>query len=82
MKTIKHEVKLERSVKIILGAFAFGIILNVSQSYSTEKEINSFEEFTFNDQTYFVYDSIEESFPEKNVIKLPISNQNTTKFTS
>ena len=28
MKTIKHEVKLERSVKIILGAFAFGIILN------------------------------------------------------
>jgi hypothetical protein len=28
MKTIKHEVELERSVKIILGAFAFGIILN------------------------------------------------------
>ena len=28
MKTIKHEVKLERSVKIILGTFAFGIILN------------------------------------------------------
>ena len=65
-----------------IAIFAFGIILNVSQSYSTEKEINSFEEFTFNDQTYFVYDSIEESFPEKNVIKLPISNQNTTKFTS
>ena len=37
---------------------------------STEKEINSFEEFSFNDQTFFVYDSIEESFPEKNVIKL------------
>ncbi len=65
-----------------IAIFAFGIILNVSQSYSTEKEINSFEEFNFNDQTYFVYDSIEESFPEKNVIKLPISNQNTTKFTS
>jgi len=65
-----------------IAIFAFGIILNVSQSYSTEKEINSFEEFSFNDQTYFVYDSIEESFPEKNVIKLPISNQNTTKFTS
>ena len=28
MKTIKHEIRLERSVKIILGAFAFGIILN------------------------------------------------------
>ena len=28
MKTIKYEVKLERSVKVILGAFAFGIILN------------------------------------------------------
>ena len=65
-----------------IAIFAFGIILNVSQSYSTEKEINSFEEFNFNNQTYFVYDSIEESFPEKNVIKLPISNQNTTKFTS
>ena len=28
MKTIKYEVKLERSVKIILGALAFGVILN------------------------------------------------------
>ena len=28
MKTIKYEIKLERSVKVILGAFAFGIILN------------------------------------------------------
>jgi|TARA_B100001093_G_scaffold520019_1_gene612095 cytochrome c-type biogenesis protein CcmF len=65
-----------------IGIFALGIILNVSQSYSTEKEINSFEEFNFNNQTYFVYDSIEESLPEKNVIKLPISNQNTTKYTS
>jgi len=65
-----------------IGIFALGIILNVSQSYSTEKEINSFEEFNFNNQTYFVYGSIEESLPEKNVIKLPISNQNTTKYTS
>ena len=34
MKTIKYEVKLEKSVKVILGAFAFGIILNafVSQT--------------------------------------------------
>ena len=65
-----------------IAIFSLGIILNVSQSYSTEKEINSFEEFSFNNQTYFVYDSIEESLPEKNVIKLPISNQRTTKFTS
>ena len=28
MKTIRYEVKLEKSVKIILGAFVFGIILN------------------------------------------------------
>ena len=28
LKTIKYEVKLERSVKIILGALAFGVILN------------------------------------------------------
>jgi len=65
-----------------IAIFALGIILNVSQSYSMEKEIDSFEEFNFNNQTYFVYDSIEESLPEKNVIKLPISNQNTTKYTS
>ena len=65
-----------------IAIFALGIILNVSQSYSIEKEIDSFEEFNFNNQTYFVYDSIEESLPEKNVIKLPISNQNTTKYTS
>ena len=65
-----------------IGIFALGIILNVSQSYSTEIEIDSFEEFNFNNQIYFVYDSIKESLPEKNVIKLPISNQNTTKYTS
>ena len=29
MKTIKHEIKLERSVKIILGVLALGIFLNV-----------------------------------------------------
>ena len=28
MKTIKHEIKLERSVKIILAVFALGIFLN------------------------------------------------------
>jgi ribose 5-phosphate isomerase len=28
MKTIKHEIKLERSVKIILGVLALGIFLN------------------------------------------------------
>ena len=27
MKTVKHEIKLERSVKIILGVFALGILL-------------------------------------------------------
>ena len=28
MKTIKHEIKLERSVKIILGVLAVGILLH------------------------------------------------------
>ena len=28
MKTVKHEIKLERSVKIILGILAVGILLN------------------------------------------------------
>ena len=28
MKTVKYEIKLERSVKIILGAFAVGILLH------------------------------------------------------
>ena len=28
MKTVKHVIKLERSVKIILGIFAVGIFLN------------------------------------------------------
>ena len=28
MKTVKHDVKLEKSVKIILGILAVGILLN------------------------------------------------------
>ena len=28
MKTVKHEIKLERSVKIILGVFVVGILLH------------------------------------------------------
>ena len=28
MKTIKHEIKIERSVKIILAVFALGVFLN------------------------------------------------------
>jgi len=28
MKTVKHEIKLERSVKIILCVFAVGVLLN------------------------------------------------------
>ena len=65
-----------------IAVFALGIILNVTQSYSTEKEINSFQEFEFNNTSFFVYDSIEENKPEKTIIKLPISNEVTTKYTS
>ena len=28
MKTVKHEIKLERSVKIILGVLTLGVFLN------------------------------------------------------
>ena len=31
MKTVKHEIKLERSVKIILGVLAVGVLLNAFQ---------------------------------------------------
>ena len=65
-----------------IGIFALGIILNVSQSFSTEIELNSFQEFNFNNDTYFIYNTIEESLPEKNVLKLPISNTKQTKYTS
>ena len=39
MKTIKHEVKLERSVKIILGVLAIGIVFN---AFSTPIAIELF----------------------------------------
>ena len=32
VKIVKHEIKLERSVKIILGVFAIGVFLNVFSS--------------------------------------------------
>ena len=32
MNTVKHEIKLEKSVKIILGVFAIGIFLNAFSS--------------------------------------------------
>ena len=50
-----------------IAVFALGIILNVTQSYSTEKEINSFQEFEFNNTSFFVYDSIEENKQEKKI---------------
>jgi cytochrome c-type biogenesis protein CcmF len=65
-----------------IGILALGIIFNVTQSFSNEIEISSFEEFEFNNNFYFVYDIIEESKPEKNILKLPISNEEQTKYTS
>ena len=65
-----------------IGILALGIIFNVTQSFSNEIEISSFEEFEFNNNVYFVYDIIEESKPEKNILKLPISNEEQTKYTS
>ena len=47
MKTVKHEIKLERSVKIILGVLALGIFLNafatpISQELFGIKDANAF----------------------------------------
>ena len=46
MKTVKHEIKLERSVKIILGVFALGIFLNafatpISKELFATKDANA-----------------------------------------
>ena len=38
MKTVKYEIKLEKSVKIILGIFAVGIFLNAFAT-PTSKEL-------------------------------------------
>ena len=37
MKTVKYEVKLEKSVKIILGALAFGVMLNALVSQTSHE---------------------------------------------
>ncbi len=47
MKTIKHEIKLERSVKIILGVLALGIFLNafatpIGKELFATKDANAF----------------------------------------
>ena len=47
MKTVKHEIKLERSVKIILGVLALGIFLNafatpIAQELFGTKDANAF----------------------------------------
>ena len=50
MKTVKHEIKLERSVKIILAVFALGILLNafatpVGKELFGIKDLNAGYEF-------------------------------------
>ena len=37
MKTVKHEIKLERSVKIILAIFALGVFLNAFSSQISQE---------------------------------------------
>ena len=37
MKTVKHEIKLEKSVKIILGVLALGIFLNAFATPITQE---------------------------------------------
>jgi len=49
MKTIKHEIKIERSVKIILAVFAVGIFLNafatpIAKELFGTKDANAFGE--------------------------------------
>ena len=47
MKTIKHEIKIERSVKIILAVFALGVFLNafatpIGKELFGSKDANAF----------------------------------------
>ena len=47
MKTVKHEIKLERSVKIILAVFAVGVLLNafatpIGEELFATKDANAF----------------------------------------
>mgnify|MGYP003335956883 FL=1 len=65
-----------------LGVLAIGIILNFTQSFSQEFEVNSFENFLFSENNYQVYDVVQENLPEKTELKLPISNGKITKYTS
>lgn len=65
-----------------LGVLAIGIILNFTQSFSQEFEVNSFDNFLFSENNYLIYDVVEENLPEKTVLKLPISNGKITKYTS
>ena len=65
-----------------LGVLAIGIILNFTQSFSQEIEINSFDNFIFSENNYQIYDIVQEDLPEKTELKLPISNGKITKFTS
>ena len=58
MKTVKHEIKLKRSVKIILGVLAVGVFLNVFAT-PIGKELFSIKEAqaqngSFGDPIYIV----------------------------
>ncbi len=63
-----------------IAILSIGIIMNITQSFSFEKEVNSFDEFSFENKNYIVYDLVEEIREEKIVIKLPISNKTSTKY--
>ena len=48
-RTITHEIKLEKSVKIIIGIFAIGVFLNVfSPLLETKTALADRENFTTN----------------------------------
>jgi cytochrome c biogenesis factor len=65
-----------------IAVFSIGLILNVTQSYSTEyivKENNSIE---FGGKTYKVNNAYDVSRDEKNVINLPITSDTKNKNAS
>ena len=65
-----------------IGIFAIGLIMNVSQSYSSELIISSGDTIQFGNQEFNILNPNEVQKNEKNVINLPIQKNNTTKNAS
>ena len=52
---VEHKIKLEKSVKVILGVFAFGVFLNVfAQVFSVKEAYAELSSFFGTEQNQFI----------------------------